>query len=43
MIDAARAVMIDGAGLTDVAGQLAVLALFSVVFVGIGSKTFRWE
>ncbi len=43
MIDAARAVMIDGAVFTDVAGQLVVLALFSVVFVTIGSKTFRWE
>ncbi|MGD8908183.1 MAG: ABC transporter permease [Chromatiales bacterium] len=43
MVDAARAVMIEGAGFTDVAGQLAVLALFSVVFVSIGSKTFRWE
>jgi ABC-type multidrug transport system permease subunit len=43
MIDAARAVMIEGASFTDVAGQLAVLALFSVVFVTIGAKTFRWE
>jgi ABC-type multidrug transport system permease subunit len=43
MIDAARAVMIEGAGFTDVAGRLVVLALFSVVFVFIGSKTFRWE
>jgi ABC-type polysaccharide/polyol phosphate export permease len=43
MIDAARAVMIEGAGFTDVAGRLWVLTLFSVVFVSIGSKTFRWE
>lgn len=43
MIEAARAVMIEGAGFMDVAGQLAVLALFSIVFVAIGSKTFRWE
>ncbi len=43
MIDAARAVMIEGAGIAEVADQLVILALFSVVFVAIGSKTFRWE
>ncbi|MEJ2454241.1 MAG: ABC transporter permease [Candidatus Thiodiazotropha sp.] len=43
MIDAARAVMIEGAGIADVAHQLVILALFSIVFVTIGSKTFRWE
>jgi ABC-type multidrug transport system permease subunit len=43
MIDAARAVMIEGAGFSDVSRQLAVLTLFSLVFVAIGSKTFRWE
>ena len=43
MIDAARAVMIEGAGVSEVADRLVILALFSVVFVAIGSKTFRWE
>jgi ABC-type multidrug transport system permease subunit len=43
MIDAARAVMIEGAGLSDVSGELITLSLFSIVFVAIGSKTFRWE
>lgn len=43
MIDAARAVMIEGAGFTDVAEQLVVLALLAVCFVTIGAKTFRWE
>ena len=43
MIDAARAVMIEGANFTDVAGQLGMLALFSLVFVTIGSYIFRWE
>ena len=42
MISAARAVMIEGAGFTDVAGRLLVLTLFSVIFVIIGSLTFRW-
>jgi hypothetical protein len=35
--------MIEGAGLQDVIGQLAVLALFSLIFVAIGSAIFRWE
>jgi ABC-2 type transport system permease protein len=43
MISAARAVMIEGAGFTDVAGRLLVLTLFSVIFVILGSLTFRWE
>ncbi|PVV09684.1 MAG: ABC transporter permease [gamma proteobacterium symbiont of Ctena orbiculata] len=43
MIDAARVVMIEGAGLMDVASQLLILFLFTLCFVIIGSKTFRWE
>ena len=43
MIDAARAVMIEGAGFSDVVGQLGILALFAVVFVTLGSAIFRWE
>jgi hypothetical protein len=43
MISAARAVMIEGAGLADVGGDLMVLLIFSIVFVTIGSTTFRWE
>ena len=43
MIEAARAVMIEGAGLSDVLGQLGILALFTLVFVTIGSTIFRWE
>jgi ABC-type polysaccharide/polyol phosphate export permease len=43
MVDAARVVMIEGAGFTDVAPQLLILCLFTLCFVTIGSKTFRWE
>ncbi|MCU7905882.1 MAG: ABC transporter permease [Candidatus Thiodiazotropha sp. (ex Epidulcina cf. delphinae)] len=43
MIDAARLVMIEGAGIADVAAQLFTLSLFTLCFVTIGSKTFRWE
>jgi ABC-type multidrug transport system permease subunit len=43
MIDAARAVMLEGAGLVQVAPQLLTLCGFTLVFIFIGSKTFRWE
>ncbi|MES9968425.1 MAG: ABC transporter permease [Candidatus Thiodiazotropha sp.] len=43
MIDAARVVMIEGAGFMDVTSQLLILFLFTLCFVIIGSKTFRWE
>lgn len=43
MIDAARAVMIDGAGLADISGRLLVLAGMSLLFLAIGAVAFRWE
>ncbi|MEW8505325.1 MAG: ABC transporter permease [Candidatus Thiodiazotropha sp.] len=43
MVHAARVVMIEGAGFMDVASQLFILTLFTLCFVSIGSKTFRWE
>jgi ABC-type multidrug transport system permease subunit len=43
IIDAARSVMTDGAGLVDVAPNLGVLAAMSLVFMAVGSLTFRWE
>ncbi len=43
LIDAARAIMIDGAGLVEVAPQLVVLTVMSAVFLAIGSYLFRWE
>ncbi len=43
LIDAARAVMIDGAGLLQVADRLVVLAAMTAVFLFIGALAFRWE
>lgn len=43
VINAARAVMIDGAGLMDVAGHLLVLICMTALFLVIGSYAFRWE
>jgi len=43
ILDSARAVMLDGATLTDVAGDLAALAAMSVVFLAAGAALFRWR
>ncbi len=43
LIDGARAIMIDGANLIDIAPQLGMLTLMSVVFIAIGAASFRWE
>ncbi len=43
LVDGARAIMTEGAGLVDVAPHLAVLGLMSIVFLVCGSLIFRWE
>lgn len=43
VIDAARAVMIDGAGLAGIAPHLAVLAAMSAAFLAVGAALFRWD
>jgi ABC-2 type transport system permease protein len=43
LVSAARAIMVDGASLTDVIPQLVILAAMSVLFLLIGAMTFRWE
>lgn len=40
---AARAIMLEGSGLTAVAPQLLVLVLMSALFLAVGSWLFRWE
>jgi len=40
---AARAIMIDGAGLIDIVDHLLVLSVSSVVLLLIGARIFRWE
>ena len=42
VLNSARAVMLDGATIVDVAPSLVSLTLLSAVFVGIGAKVFRW-
>jgi ABC-type multidrug transport system permease subunit len=41
--DAARAIMIDGANLGQVADHLLVLGISSLVLLAIGARIFRWE
>ena len=43
ILDAARAVMLEGATLADVAPQLLTLALMSGVFLVVGASIFRWR
>jgi ABC-type multidrug transport system permease subunit len=42
ILNAARAVMLDGATLAEVAPSLIALVAMSLVFLGIGAKIFRW-
>ena len=43
MIDAARAVMTEGATLSQVSGHLIVLSVMTAVFLALGAWSFRWE
>jgi ABC-2 type transport system permease protein len=43
MIEAARAIMIDGAGLGDITGRLVALTVMSAVFLALGAFSFRWQ
>lgn len=42
-LEAARAVMLDGAGLMDLLPQVAYLGILSVVFLAVSSVLFKWE
>lgn len=42
MLDAGRAVMLDGAGLLDIAPDLLVLCAMTAVFLALGAWLFRW-
>jgi ABC-2 type transport system permease protein len=43
IIDAARAIMMDGAGLAAISGHLLVLTAMTAGFIAIGAWAFRWE
>jgi len=43
MVQAARAVMLDGASFMDVSYHIVVLAVMTVLFLGLSAKLFRWR
>jgi ABC-2 type transport system permease protein len=43
ILDAARAVMIDGAGVTEIVPHLVYLAATAVIFLAFGAWSFRWR
>lgn len=42
ILNAARAVMLDGATLADIAPSMIALSLLSVAFLALGARLFRW-
>ena len=43
ILDSARAVMLDGATLADVAPSLLALTIISALFLALGATAFRWR
>ncbi|MBT6682929.1 MAG: ABC transporter permease, partial [Chloroflexi bacterium] len=43
LADAIRAVVTDGAGVTDIWGELAGLAAWTAIVFGLATRVFRWE
>jgi ABC-type polysaccharide/polyol phosphate export permease len=43
VIDAARAIMTEGATLSQVSPNLAALGMMTVVCLALGSAIFKWE
>jgi ABC-type multidrug transport system permease subunit len=43
ILEAARAIMLDGAGFADIAANLAVLTAMTAVFIIGGTMLFRWR
>lgn len=43
MVDAARRVMLDGAGIADVAFEIGLLAGIGLILLALSSRAFRWQ
>lgn len=41
--EAAREIMIDGAGLVQISDHLLILSVSSIILLWIGARIFRWE
>ncbi len=42
-IESSRAIMLDGAGLSQIGGDLGVLAAMTLVFLAVAAAMFKWE
>ncbi len=43
LVDAARRVMLDGAGVAEVAGDLMLMSLTTLLLLGVSARLFRWS
>jgi ABC-type multidrug transport system permease subunit len=43
LVDAARRIMLDGAGLADVATEIGILAGTAVILLALSARLFRWQ
>jgi ABC-2 type transport system permease protein len=43
LVDAARGIMIDGAGIVDILPQLVLLMLLAALLLTLAARMFRWE
>ena len=43
LLDAARAIMLDGAGIAQITGHLVYLAATALAFLSFGAGSFRWR
>jgi len=43
ILSAARAVMLDGAGLLEIMPQLTILGLITTACLALGAKMFTWQ
>ena len=43
MVDAARRIMLDGAGLRDVAFEVGLLLTIGLVLLTLSARAFRWQ
>lgn len=43
MVDAARRIMLDGAGVSDVLFEIGLLLALGIVLLGVSARAFRWQ
>ena len=43
VVDAARRIMLDGAGLADVTNEIVLLLVIALALLGVSARAFRWQ